>query len=82
MPGAEQLDLLRGLRARGVRVRILTNSLASTDVPVVHAGYRRYRLPLAQAGVELFEVKPELGRPRVGRMTLVREPRGQFSLHA
>jgi putative cardiolipin synthase len=28
---------------RGVRVRVFTNSLASTDVPVVHAGYARYR---------------------------------------
>ena len=38
VPGTEQLAMLKELRARGVRVRILTNSLASTDVPVVHAG--------------------------------------------
>ena len=71
-----------GCETRGVRVRILTNSLASTDVPVVHAGYRKRRVPLVQMGIELFEVKPELGAPKVGRVTIVREPIGQFSLHA
>ena len=74
--------MLKGLRERGVRVRILTNSLASTDVPVVHAGYRKVRLPLVQMGVELFEVKPQLGQPRVGRTTISHEAGETFSLHA
>ena len=30
-------------RARGVRVRVLTNSLASNDAPIAHAGYARHR---------------------------------------
>jgi putative cardiolipin synthase len=47
-------DLIR-LRRRGVRVRILTNSLASNDVPTVHAGYTKYRRTLLRAGVELYE---------------------------
>jgi putative cardiolipin synthase len=42
----------------GCAVRVLTNSLASTDVPLVHAGYLRYRIPLLQVGTELYEVKP------------------------
>jgi len=37
-------------------VRILTNSLASNDVPIVHAGYAKYRKDLLRAGVELFEM--------------------------
>jgi putative cardiolipin synthase len=82
VPGDEQMAMLRSLRDKGVRVRILTNSLASTDVPVVHAGYRKRRLPLAQMGVELFEVKPQLDAPQVGRMKLVSDPDGRFSLHA
>ena len=82
VPGADQMAMLRDLRQKGVRVRILTNSLASTDVPVVHAGYRKRRLPLAQMGVELFEVKPQLDAPRVGRMRLVSDPDGRFALHA
>ena len=47
-------DLIR-LRRRGVRVALLTNSLASTDVPTVHAGYSRYRRALLRAGIELHE---------------------------
>jgi putative cardiolipin synthase len=47
-----------------VRIRILTNSLASTDSPVVHNGYSRYRVPLLKLGVELSEVRPKLGQKR------------------
>jgi putative cardiolipin synthase len=45
-----------------VRVRILTNSLASNDVSVVHAGYARYRKPLLRGGVELHEMNRKLTR--------------------
>ncbi len=43
-----------------MRVRILTNSLASTDVPLVHAGYARHRRALLRAGVELYEMNRQL----------------------
>lgn len=56
-------DLIR-LRRRDVRVRILTNSLASNDVPAVHAGYTRYRRALLRAGVELYEYQRFGNRPR------------------
>lgn len=55
-------DLVR-LRRRGVEVRILTNSLASNDVPAVHAGYTRYRRALLRAGVELYEYQRFGNRP-------------------
>ena len=58
VPGDAGVDRLRALVQRGVKVRVLTNSLASTDVPAVYAGYKRYRLPLLEAGVELYELKP------------------------
>jgi putative cardiolipin synthase len=67
VPGPAGLALLEGLRKRGVRVRVLTNSLASSDVPVVHSAYRRYRPPLLDAGVEIFEVRPVPGQPRSER---------------
>ena len=41
---------MRELVERGVHIRILTNSLASTDSPLVHNGYSRYRVALLQAG--------------------------------
>ena len=44
-------------------ITIITNSLASTDEPLVHAGYRRYRDDMLDLGVELYEIVPS----RVGR---------------
>jgi putative cardiolipin synthase len=41
--------------ARGVKVRVLTNSWATTDSLMTHAGYLRYRKGLAKKGVELWE---------------------------
>ncbi len=64
IPGAKGMDWLRGLRERGVRVRVLTNSLDATDVPAVHGAYARYRHRLLRAGVELYELKQS---SRVGR---------------
>ncbi len=60
VPGAGGLALFAELVRRGVRVRILTNALAATDVPVVHAGYAPYRAPLLEAGVELHEFRTGL----------------------
>lgn len=48
---------LAQLARQGVRVRVLTNSLASTDVAAVHAGYAKRRKALLQAGLEIYEVK-------------------------
>ena len=57
VPGPGGVDRLKGLHDRGIRVRIVTNSLAATDVAAVHAGYSKYRQALLEAGIELFEVK-------------------------
>ncbi len=56
VPGKAGVTFLKGIREKGVRVRILTNSLASNDVAIVHAGYSRYREDLLRAGVELHEL--------------------------
>jgi len=62
VPGEGGVARLRALSQRGVKVRVLTNSLASTDVPAVHAGYQKYRRALLDAGVELHELKPSAAR--------------------
>ena len=82
VPGPAEMKLIRELRERGVRVRILTNSLASTDMPIVHAGYRNYRVPLLQMGVELYEVRRRLGEPETKRGPLKSASTGLFALHA
>lgn len=81
VPGDAEMALIKRLRERGVRVRILTNSLASTDMPIAHAGYVRYRVPLLEAGCELYEVRQVPGEPEAHG--LVRSGgSGQFGLHA
>ncbi len=65
VPGKDGVALMRKLVDRGVHIRILTNSLASTDSPLVHIGYSRYRVALLKLGVELREVRPKLGQKRV-----------------
>ncbi len=52
-------DLFRAATARGVKVRILTNSLASTDNLQAFAGYQRDRNELLQTGVEVYEFRPD-----------------------
>ena len=56
VPGPDMMEAFRGARQRGVRVRILTNSLASNDAPLAHAGYARHRKALLKMGVELYEL--------------------------
>jgi putative cardiolipin synthase len=58
VPGHDGIGVLRQVRARGVDVAALTNSMASTDEIVVHTGYRRYRVDLLRLGVRLHEFSP------------------------
>jgi putative cardiolipin synthase len=53
------MESIRSLTARGVRVRILTNSLASTNHISAHTGYRHHRKELVKAKVELHELRPD-----------------------
>jgi cardiolipin synthase C len=66
VPGKDGVAMMRKLIDRGVHIRILTNSLATTDSPLVHIGYSRYRVELLKMGVDLRELRPKLGmkRPR------------------
>jgi phosphatidylserine/phosphatidylglycerophosphate/cardiolipin synthase-like enzyme len=64
VPGKDGVALFAKLVDQGVHIRILTNSLASTDSPLVHNGYSRYRVALLKLGIELSEVRPKLGQKR------------------
>ena len=61
VPGQEMTRTFADLRRRGVRIRVLTNSLASNDAPAAHAGYARYRRRLLELGIELYEMRAEQG---------------------
>src|ERR1700688_1162092 len=64
VPGKDGVAMMRDLVDQGVHIRILTNSLASTDSPLVHNGYSHYRVELLKLGVELSEGRPKLGQKR------------------
>jgi putative cardiolipin synthase len=66
VPLQEGVDYLVGLARSGVQVRVLTNSLAATDVVAVHAGYARWRKDLLAAGVSIHEYKPLAPTPKSG----------------
>jgi putative cardiolipin synthase len=62
VPGPSGTEALALLAREGVRVRVLTNSFAASDVKAVHAGYAKRRHDLLRAGVELYELKPTASR--------------------
>ena len=65
VPTARGVEALAQLARRGVTIRVLTNSLAATDVAAVHAGYAKRRKPLLRAGIELLEWRLAPQTPRI-----------------
>ena len=56
IPGKSGLEVIEEVHGRGVRMSIVTNSLAATDEPLVHTAYRRYRPAMLKVGVDLSEL--------------------------
>lgn len=59
VPDQELIDQLAGLSARGVRVVVLTNSLQTNNHTFAHVAYKRWRRRLLEAGIELYELRPD-----------------------
>jgi len=71
VPQKQGVDFFATLVQKGVRVIIITNSLASTNHSSVHAAYARYRKPLLTGGIELYELRPRfLSRNNIERIQL------------
>ncbi len=81
VPGDEGVAFFKSLTDKGVRVKILTNSLSSNDVGVVHAGYSNYRKALLRNGVELYEMNKRLTRAQRKQKKGV-DSSSKASLHA
>ena len=81
VPGATGMAYFDYWRSQGVQVDVLTNAYAASDVPVVHAGYANYRIPLLEAGVKLYELKP-VAEPIGGRLRNLGSGSSRASLHA
>ena len=78
------LQEFESLRARGVRVRICTNSLASTDNLQAFSGYRNQRAKLLRLGIEIHEYRPDpaVRMQVMQRVAEVRHEAPVFALHA
>jgi cardiolipin synthase C len=60
IPGQAGLETFRNsVERHGVKYTLVTNSLAATDEPVVHTGYRRYRPEMLKLGMNLYELSPQ-----------------------
>ena len=76
IPDQNFYDALSKIAARGMRVKILTNSLASSNHPIVNSAYKKHRKRVIQGGAELYElrddasVKPDYDTPPVKARSL------------
>jgi putative cardiolipin synthase len=76
IPGQPGIDFIQELTDRGVKVRILTNSLASHDVPAVNSHYRDWRDDFINAGAELYEMRSD---PAIQAIVDVPPVKGKFT---
>jgi len=78
------IALFRESIARGVRVRINTNSLASTDNLQAFSGYRKQRDTLLKMGFEIFEYRPdpEVQSQLMQHLVKMKAKPPVFALHA
>jgi len=78
------MELFGRARARGVRVRISTNSLASTDNLQAFSGYRSQRRRLLKMGLEIREYRPDpaVQREVMQRYAALKDEAPVFALHA
>ena len=74
VPGASGTQVLAGNARRGVKLRIVTNSLAANDMPSVHSGYAKRRRALLEAGARLYELKPDAVMPSTPGSTTTTKP--------
>ncbi len=82
IPGEDGMRIFDELRKRNVTVRILTSSLEASTVVLAHSGYMRYREPLLEMGVGLYEVRSLLGNTRGSGQSEHVSRFGTYSLHA
>jgi cardiolipin synthase C len=77
---AQAQATVKALHERNVRVRVLTNSLASNDMLAAHSGYAKTRRRLLESGMELYELRPDTDAFRSGWSLL--SGRSPAALHA
>ena len=82
VPAEDELQMFTELRARQVRIRVLTNSMESSHALLPHSGYVPYRAALLAQGVEIYEVRSLLSSTRGSGQTPHISAFGTYALHA
>jgi putative cardiolipin synthase len=59
IPSQEGIAAMKKMVDRGIRVRLLTNSLQSNNHISAHSGYMKYRKDILETGAELYELRPD-----------------------
>jgi putative cardiolipin synthase len=80
VPDEAAIEYLIAMVDRGVKVRVITNSLASTDGIMAQTGYARHRIEMLKGGIELYELKPS-AKTGEGR-SLRQSSEAKSALHA
>jgi putative cardiolipin synthase len=82
IPDEEGMQLFKSLGEQHTKIRILTNSLQSAEMSMAQSGYMHYRIPLLEHGVELYEIRAQLGNNKGSGQTPAISKFGNFGLHA
>jgi len=59
VPMKSGIEGITALQESGVQVTVITNSLAANNQFTVHGGYAPSRKPLLEAGVKIYEMRPD-----------------------
>jgi len=82
VPVPSEERLLAQKASQQVRVRVLTNSLPAAPDILAQAGYMRHRPALLRDGIELYEIRSELGSSRGSGESKRLTRYGNYALHA
>jgi putative cardiolipin synthase len=81
VPSNDELQLLAEEREHHARVRALTNSLDAAPELAAHSGYMHYRRRLLELGVDLHEIRADLGNSRGSGQPAAISRYGNYALH-
>lgn len=79
VPRQRGVELFKGVRNNDINVTVVTNSLASTNHPIVHSGYAPSRKPLLELGLKIYEVKRDVTVPGASHIDA---EDSEFTLHS
>ena len=57
VPGEKGMERFRSMAKRGLKIKVLTNSLEAADGPYVYSGFAKRRKALLEAGITLYEMR-------------------------